>query len=137
MTSISDLAELLNITQVKYDRQQQSFQKLVAEEARLRNELARLNISVRQAQLNPENHDKMRAIGADITWQGWIARSRTQLNLRLAQVIALKLQQLTQVKTAYGKVLVVKELLEKEHCRVTSKKAHDALFLAVDHSIQF
>lgn len=137
MTSINDLMELLSITKIKYDQQQQSFQRLVSEEARLRGELDRLNFSVLQAQAKPENNDKMRAIGAEIMWQSWVARSKTQINLKLAQVLALKLQHLAQVKKAYGKVLVIEELLEQERGKVAAKRASDALLMAIDHTIQF
>lgn len=137
MTSINDLVELLSITKIKYDQQQQSFQRLVSEEARLRGELDRLNFSVLQAQAKPENNDKMRAIGAEIMWQSWVARSKTQINLKLAQVLALKLQHLAQVKKAYGKVLVIEELLEQERGKVAAKRASDALLMAIDHTIQF
>ncbi|MGJ8626845.1 MAG: hypothetical protein ACSHXB_07800 [Sulfitobacter sp.] len=137
MTSINDLVELLSITKIKYDQQQQSFQRLVSEEARLRSELDRLDFSVLQAQAKPENNDKMRAIGAEIMWQSWVARSKTQINLKLAQVLALKLQHLAQVKKAYGKVLVIEELLEQERGKVAAKRASDALLMAIDHTIQF
>lgn len=137
MTSINDLMELLNITQIKYDQQQQSFQKLVSEEARLRSELYRLNFSVLQAQAKPENNTEMRAVGAEIMWQSWVARSKTQINLKLAQLLALKLQHLAKVKKAYGKVLVIEELLEQERGKVATKRAGNALLMAIDHTIQF
>lgn len=137
MTSINDLMELLSITQIKYDQRRQSFQKLVSEEIRLRSELDRLNFSVLQAQAKPEDNDEMRAIGAEITWQSWVAQSKTQLNLKLAQILALKLQHLAQVKKAYGKVLIIEELLEQERSKVATKRASDALLMAIDHTIHF
>ena len=135
MNTASELTTLLTITQAKYDQQQQSFQKLVAEESRLRGELARLDLSVRQSQSDLEKESEMRAIGADIIWQGWVARSKTQLNLKLAQVLALKLHHLAQVKQAYGKVLIVTELQDNAAGKATAKKASAALALAIDYAL--
>ena len=135
MNSVTELEALLAITQVKYDQQQQSFQKLVSEENRLRTELMRLDGTARQAQNGHEGEAEMRAIGADIIWQGWVARTKTELNLKLAQVLALKLHHLAQVKNAYGKVLVVKELLGQACVSARDKKAHAALAQAIDYTL--
>lgn len=135
MSTEADLATLLTITQAKYDQQQQSFQKLVAEENRLRGELARLAAALKQSQTEPEQESDMRAIGADILWQGWVGRSKTQLNLKLAQVLALKSHHLAQVKQAYGKVLVVKELQENAAGKTATKKANAASALAIDQAL--
>ncbi len=135
MNKVDDLGMLLVITQAKYDQQQQSFQKLVSEENRLRAELIRLDVTARQAQSEPIGKQEMRAIGADIIWQGWVTRTKTQLNLKLAQVLALKLHHLAQVKNAYGKVLVVKELLGQARAELRDKKAYDALMQAIDQTL--
>lgn len=135
MNTVAELTALLKITQAKYDQQQQSFQKLVAEENRLRRELARLDTAVKRSQSEPEGETEMRAIGADIIWQGWVAQSRTQLNLKLAQVLALKLHNLAQVKQAYGKVLVIQELQEKATVRAAAKRTNAALALATDQML--
>lgn len=135
MTTLTELKDMLAITETKYDQQQQSFQKLVFEENRLRGELIRLDIAAHQAEAEPLGKREMRAIGADIIWQGWVARSKTQLNLKLAQVLALKLHHLAQVKQAYGKVLVVRELLGQVHKETSAKIADAALAQAIDHSL--
>lgn len=135
MTTPNDLEVLLTITQAKYDQQQLSFQKLVAEENRLREELAKLDRAARDARAEPGGTTEMRAIGADIIWQGWVARSKTQLNLKLAQVLALKLHHLEQVKQAYGKVLVVHELLARTTKDIGHKAADAALARAIDYTL--
>lgn len=135
MTTSNDLAVLRTITQAKYDQQQLSFQKLIAEENRLREELEKLDRAARVARAEPDGTTEMRAIGADIVWQGWLARSKTQLNLKLAQVLALKLHHLDQVKQAYGKVLVVQELQASTAKEVRRKAADTALARAIDHAL--
>tara|TARA_R110000787_G_scaffold61262_2_gene138810 strand:- start:1931 stop:2341 length:411 start_codon:yes stop_codon:yes gene_type:complete len=135
MNTLTQLTALLAVTQAKYDQQQQSFGKLVSEENRLRTELEQLDAAARRAQTEPNGESEMRAIGADIIWQGWVARSKTRLNLKLAQVLALKLHQLAQVKQAYGKVLVIKELRDQARSKFTTKRAQNALAQAIDHTL--
>ena len=135
MNTLTQLTALLAVTQAKYDQQQQSFGKLVSEENRLRTELEQLDAAARRAQTEPNGESEMRAIGADIIWQGWVARSKTRLNLKLAQVLALKLHQLAQVKQAYGKVLVIKELRDQARSKSTTKRAQNALAQAINHTL--
>lgn len=135
MNTLTQLTALLAVTQAKYDQQQQSFGKLVSEENRLRTELEQLDAAARRAQTEPNGESEMRAIGADIIWQGWVARSKTRLNHKLAQVLALKLHQLAQVKQAYGKVLVIKELRDQARSKFTTKRAQNALAQAIDHTL--
>ena len=135
MNTLTQLTALLAVTQAKYDQQQQSFGKLVSEENRLRTELEQLDAAARRAQTEPNGESEMRAIGADIIWQGWVARSKTRLNHKLAQVLALKLHQLAQVKQAYGKVLVIKELRDQARSKSTTKRAQNALAQAINHTL--
>ena len=108
MTTARDLQDLHRITRARYDQRQQSFAKVLAEETHLRNELARLDDMHRDTQA--PDPTPMRAIGADIMWQGWVGRARTDMNLRLARVLSVKERHLLEVRRAYGKVLVVEEL---------------------------
>ncbi len=135
MNSAEDLETLLAITQIKYDQQQQSFQKLVSEENRLRKELARLDDAARQTQSEPIGILEMRAIGADIIWQSWVTRKKADLNIKLAQVLSVKLHHQAQIKTAYGKVLVVTELLDSARKELRQKAARRVLEGAVDQTL--
>ncbi len=137
MNRAEDLNELLRITQIAYDRQQDSFQKFVVEENRLRRDLDLLDQSSLRARAGSENNGGMRAIGADIIWQGWVSQSRTQLNQKLARVLVQKSQQLSLVKKAYGKVMVVKEMQEKADRNASLAAANIALAKAIDHSIRY
>ncbi|MGC1497573.1 MAG: hypothetical protein WA790_17350 [Sulfitobacter sp.] len=136
MNTQDELNELLIITEAKYQLEQQSFQKIVTQENHLRGELARLDELQHQAQSTTADAREMRAIGADILWQGWIGRSKSQLNLQLAKVLATKLHHLAKVQRAYGKVLVVNELLDKTQRMVKKKQAQDTLSQAIQVSLQ-
>jgi hypothetical protein len=135
MNTESDLHTLLTITQAKYDQQQQVFQKLVKEENHLRAELTRLDTAARQAQTLPAGEYEMRAIGADVIWQGWVARTKIQLNLKLAQVLAKKVHDHAQTKQAHGRVLVVKEMLDQVQTKTAVRKTRTTLDLAIEHTL--
>lgn len=135
MNTHAELKHMLTITQAKYQLKQQSFQKIITQENHLRRKLMRLDELQLQSQNQAKDAHEMRAIGADILWQGWLSRSKSQLNLQLAKVLATKLHHLAQVKQAYGKVLVVQELLDQDEEKAKTKKAQDALSQAIDTSL--
>lgn len=135
MSELADLRQLQAIVQAKYQHQQQSFGRLVAEEARLRDELARLDGFLADTRSMSPQEREMRAIGADLVWQSWLGRSKAQLNLKLAQILAIKEQHLKQVRTAYGKLLVVQELISNGTSDHRKKAARDALSRATSQSL--
>ncbi len=134
---VNDLNALAAITEARYAQQQQRFAKLLAEEERIRTELSRLEEMDRSARASDAQAIPMRTIGADVIWQGWIGRSRTALNMALARVLAVKEHHLSEVRRAYGKVLVVKEIRD-QHITERRKK-HDAAALsrAIEGSVRF
>jgi len=132
MSNLTDLQQLEAITQAKYDQQQQSFKRIQAEENRLRSELARLDDMLQQSNDAGTQVGEMRAIGADIIWQGWVGRSKTELNLKLAQVLAIKEQQLHQVRQAYGKLQVVQQLIAEAQRGLRKRKGQSQLELATN-----
>ena len=131
MSTLSELKALEAITRAKYDQQQQSFQRILGEENRLRAELARLDEMLKTAEAEGGAEGGMRAIGADILWQSWVARSKTALNLQLAQVLAIKEQQLQQVRQAFGKLQVVEQLIAETRAETRKKNGQSQLELAM------
>lgn len=132
---MQDLKQLEAIVQARYQQQQQSLQRLLAEENRLRGELARLDDHLRNTRDHSEEGIPLRAIGADIIWQRWVGQRKSDLNTQLAKVLAIKEHHLVQVRTAYGKLLVVQELIEKEQRSTRKSKAEDQLARAIDQSL--
>jgi hypothetical protein len=120
MTRLSDLNQL---TQIHYEREQQSLKALVQQESLIRAELFRLSEKEQAAHATAPKDAPMRAIGADVIWLGWVGRSKAQLNMALAQVLAQKEHHLERVRRAYGKVLVT-EALDKNERRVR-RQAHN------------
>lgn len=135
MNTARELDDIMLICQARYTQCQQEFAKLVAEENHLRAELARLDEMSRIIKTPEAQIADMRAIGADVIWQGWLGRSKTTLNMKLAQVLAIKEHHLKEVRHAYGKVLVVQEMQAAAHTKARKKVSDTALDQAIDMSI--
>lgn len=90
---------------------QTAFAKVCAEEARLRNELTRLDTMATDAERQANN--QQRAIGADVIWKAWVGRTKASLNRELALVLAQKDSMLSSVRREYGKLIVAEELARK------------------------
>ncbi|SDF08870.1 hypothetical protein [Sulfitobacter delicatus] len=135
MSNLNELRELEAITKAKYDQQQQSFRRIQSEENRLRAELRKLDEMLLSSNNTDVRIGEMRAIGADVIWQGWVGRSKTELNLKLAQVLAIKEQQLQQVRQAFGKLQVAQQLITETNDDQRKKKGQSRLELAMDTAL--
>ncbi|MGJ8543977.1 MAG: hypothetical protein ACSHWZ_00950 [Sulfitobacter sp.] len=134
MQQIAELEALQTVTQARYRQQQHLFQKLQNREAQLRGQLAQLDGQLRQSnQLSPDL-GQLRAVGADLLWQAWVGRSKENLNLHLAQVLAQIEHQRSALRSAYGKTLVATELLAKAKNQRRKKAAQIALDRAIELS---
>lgn len=132
MTGLDDLHRMQQVVQAQYDQKQQYFQKLTTKEANLRQELARLS---EQARAASGTDIALQAIGADILWRGWVGRAKTQLNIELAQTLALKRYHLSDVKKAYGKVLVVEELIQQTQSEARKAQSEQVLQRAIEQHL--
>lgn len=136
MKKLTQLTSLKQITDAQYAIEQAAFQTLLAEEAMLRAELAKLKemlLNVRTASLAPS---EMRAIGADVLWQGWIGRSQTTLNINLARVLALKEFRQQEVRTSFGKAEIVNSLMKKAQSSQHQKNKKNQLETAINQALK-
>ncbi|TMM52503.1 hypothetical protein [Sulfitobacter sabulilitoris] len=133
MTHRGNLDALRRVSHARYLQTQLAFQTLVAEENRLRSELARLDAQLRGSRT--EDATEMRAIGADVIWQAWVGRAKTELNLSLARVLAQKEHHLRQVRRAYGKTLVTEGLVAEEKALRSRKMARTNLERAIETAV--
>ena len=136
MTRQRDLHDLKQITRAHYDQHQQRFSKIVAQENALRGELARLDEMNRNTQPPEPAVTEMRAIGADVIWQGWLGRAKTSLNLQLARVLAVKERHLIEVRRAFGKVLVVEDLSKQFRAENRKLLGEKVLSDAITQAVQ-
>ena len=108
-------ADLEELTSILKRAQEARMQKIVAEETRLRREIRGLDEKASlTGQLPAERLHDMRSVGADLLWNGWVARSRRQLNIELAQVLARKGQAMREVGKAHGRNSAARAILQQE-----------------------
>lgn len=125
MSTLADLEMMQALVDAKYLQQKESFALLMAQESRLRNALHQLDIHMSESRCNSDAPQK--AIGADVIWQAWIGRKKRELNMQLAQVLAIKERHISQVRKAYGKVLVTQTLTTETRRNAQSKNAQSRL----------
>ncbi|MFK7834726.1 MAG: hypothetical protein AB8B60_00770 [Sulfitobacter sp.] len=137
MTDAHALTQLLDVSQARYDEQRQAFTLIVQEESRLRSELARLTKLDQASSLRQGSMLTMQAIGADVQWQAWLGRSRTTLNMQLARVLALKDNEQAKVRTAFGKVTALQQILAEELTQRKRAHADRVLQRAMDQTVLY
>ncbi|MBD3665511.1 hypothetical protein [Sulfitobacter aestuariivivens] len=135
MTDASALTDLKTITEAVYAHRQLAFAKLVAREKGLRMKLANLDDVRLQASAATQAMHQMQSVGADVVWQTWTERTRTALNLQLAQVLAAKGHHLRDVRQAHGKMSVVNELQKERTAGMRRSNAQRQLEEAIALSI--
>ena len=98
------LSDLMKLTEALYQAETAKMQDLLLQEARLRQDLARLE-EYRRANRDLPDADLhgVRQIGADLLWQGWVGRGKADLQTELARVLARKGQMIGQLRHAFGK----------------------------------
>lgn len=133
---MTDLEQLLMVSTAQYDHQRQVFAKVVAEESTLRQELRRLKSLDQATDIENDPVSNMRAIGADVLWQGWLSRSQSALNMQLARVLAIKEHEQDKVRKAFGKVVALQELIGSEKKTRRKKAAKARLQTAIDLALQ-
>ena len=77
-----ELREIERIFELKYEKQQEEFQKTLLREAQLRTEISDLDRHYRESCEVNNAEFKMRSVGADVAWQAWVSRKKTHLNPR-------------------------------------------------------
>lgn len=127
---LKGLTTIQTLVGIKYQLQQESFSRLCAQEAQIRNSLSQLNLHL-AASRNSED-GRLQAIGADVVWQAWIGRKKCEMNLQLAQILAVKERHVAQVRTAYGKVLVADSLVHTVKNQQMEKKSKTNLDNAIN-----
>ena len=97
------LAQLAQVTDALSLREYEAIRPILAREAELRRDLARLTALAEQARRQEADAFAMRTVGADLLWQGWVTRTRRQLNIELATVMARKIEALKRARKAFGR----------------------------------
>lgn len=118
------LSDLTKLTEALYQAETAKMQDLLLQEAKLRQDLAGLEEHRRANRDLPDAAlQGVRQIGADILWQGWVGRSKADLQAELARVLARKGQMIGQLRRAFGKHQAAVKMLADD----TSANAKKAL----------
>jgi hypothetical protein len=128
---MSQIHQLCQVTAMAYEKELAAVQPLLDEEAKIRADLAKLDKQVSEAQQRSDL-GSMQAIGADVIWQAWAGRARSQLNISLAQVLARKAQVMARIRKAFGRKRVAEQLLSQTQDEQKKKAAAAALQVAID-----
>jgi hypothetical protein len=118
-----DLRTLEALTELAFRRDMATLQPVLAREVALRQSLARLADQEASARAHPDRLALMRPMGADVTWQSWLSRSRRDLNTRLAAVLAEKEAHLARARRAFGRAHVASELTASASAKARQAQA--------------
>ncbi|MEP6018665.1 MAG: hypothetical protein ABJ251_09295 [Paracoccaceae bacterium] len=121
MNKLSDLATLMEL---KYQASQSELRSICDQEAKIREQIARLD----QQSISTLSVDAsaMKSVGADMLWNAWAGRTKSNLNIELARVLARKEFFLRAARRNFGKVLASQSLSnEARSAAQKSKKARD------------
>ncbi len=116
------LEQLLSVTEAHYQREFALVQDILAKEGNIRRALAQLDEQKSRAHSDLANGMMMQSMGAEILWQTWAARTRTTLNIELAQVLARKETVMDQVRQAFGRREAVRTMLKTEKENAAKRK---------------
>ena len=111
------LDQTVQVTDALYLREHEAIKEILAQEAEIRGQLARLDAQVAQAAAKPQQTHSVRMVGADILWRGWESKTRRQLYTQLAQVQARKLGAMDKLRQAFGRKDAMEKLQKLERAK--------------------
>ncbi|WP_420585365.1 hypothetical protein [Ruegeria sp.] len=104
------LSDLQNVTEAAFQKEYNTLRPVLEAEARVQQQLARLDVQVRQSREDCAAAEGYRVTGTDVLWNGWESATRRQLNMELARLRAQKLAALQALRTAFGRKQAVANL---------------------------
>jgi hypothetical protein len=121
----TQLSGLDKIADVAFQKQFQTLRPILEAEARIQNQLAKLDHQLDQVRKASGWTEGYQISGADILWNGWESATRRALNMRLAQTRAQKLAGMEALRIAFGRKQAVATLREqqlKSHRQAVARK---------------
>jgi len=116
------LKQMAAVTQAQYLREHARIKPVLDHEARLRGQISKLNDQVKENRAEMDEDLRMKALGADLLWEGWHQRTRRSLNVELAQVTAKKLMAMDRLRRTFGRKTAVSDMAEAEKKRLQAAK---------------
>lgn len=113
--SRADIHTLAALTEAQFRAKQAELEPVLSEERRLRRALADLDGETRKnASLPASDLTDLRRLGGDMAWRRWVGQSRSELQMRLARVLALKASKMARLRQAFGRAEAV-ALMKNRH----------------------
>ncbi|MEW2919470.1 hypothetical protein AB1A64_20555 [Ruegeria sp. ANG10] len=113
------LSDLKNVTEAVFQKEYNALRPLLEAEARVQQQLARLDAQVRQSRQDSAAAEGYLVTGTDVLWNGWESATRRQLNMELARIRAQKLSAMDALRRAFGRKQAVTNL------SAAQKEAHE------------
>ncbi|WP_299637132.1 hypothetical protein [uncultured Ruegeria sp.] len=107
------LPDLEKVTNAAFQKHFQALRPILEAEARIQQQLARLDSQLNQARQDSAKIEGYQVSGTDVLWNGWESATRRQLNLQLARTRAQKLAGMEALRTAFGRKQAVETLRMK------------------------
>lgn len=117
------LEQMAAVTEAQYLKEHAKIKPILDHEARLRGQLTKLEVQVREARTEADGDIPMKALGADLLWEGWHLNTRRNLNMQLAQVTARKLMAMDRLRKTFGRKTAVSDMEKAEKLRRKVAKA--------------
>ncbi|MEL0436610.1 hypothetical protein [Phycobacter sp. K97] len=112
------LDQMAAVTHAQYLREHARVKPVLDEEARLRGQLNKLQERVLETRVQADQDHAMKALGADLLWEGWHIRTRRELNMELAKVTARKLMAMDKLRKSFGRKTAIEDMAKAEHKRI-------------------
>ncbi|WP_170327814.1 hypothetical protein [Ruegeria arenilitoris] len=103
-------SDLEIVTEAAFQKEYNALRPLIEAEARVKQQLARLDAQVQQTRKDSASAEGYRVTGTDVLWNGWESATRRQLNMELARLRAQKLTAMEALRTAFGRKQAVLNL---------------------------
>lgn len=116
------LEDVSKVMDAMYQSRVSGLQSLIAQEAKLRDALRCLE-DMRQISTGSALDDHaMRALGADLLWQGWLTRQRSEINTQLANLLVQKAALMDALRLAFGRSQVAATLVTNARIEAQAKR---------------
>lgn len=123
--------DLSRLTDALYQARLNKMRGINEREAILRQKIAELDRFRRSnATLPAEELHTVRQIGADVLWEGWVSRTRADLNTQLARVLAQKAQMTAELRQAFGKQIAaaaIRDSADRDFIKGREKRYRQSL----------
>ncbi|MCD9147115.1 hypothetical protein [Pseudophaeobacter flagellatus] len=117
------LTQMAAVTEAQYLKEHAKIKPILDHEARLRGQISKLDAQVQEARDEANKDMPMKALGADLLWQGWHTTARRNLNMQLAQVTARKLMAMDRLRKSFGRKTAVGDMVKTEKTRIKTQRA--------------